>query len=479
MSTDAPREVIQPGRPVRMPSPGTAEVHDPQTYVSGAPLETLAALRESGDGVHWVAEPSLGGAAPGPGYWLVTRHADVRTVLRDPETFSSWLGATQVRDPGSAEDLAYVRRMMLNMDPPEHTRLRQPMTKSFTMRAVARLESQIDAHVTTILDRTLSLDGSSRHTGASEPRTVDFAKEVAADLPLLTLADVLGVPPEDRMLMFDWSNRVIGFQDPDYATSAAFDPATGSPLAREALRLRPAPDADGRMPDPRSRAGMPDLYAYAHLLAEHKRRLPGEDVMSNWLGGGLGADDAVSVEEFENMFWLFAVAGNETLRNGLPGGLHALLEHPAAQRELRADPSLLGAAIEEMLRWWTPVMVFRRTAAVDTMIGATEVAAGDKVVVSFLAANHDPRVFDAPSEFRLDRFAEGGAGRHLVFGHGPHLCLGAHLARVQMRALFAQLLRRTAWIEAAGEPALLRSSFQRGIKRLPVTVRPAVEAEAG
>lgn len=456
MPTDASGEQI--GALGRTATPGTEVVHDPQTYVTGAPLAILDELRETGDGVHWVAEPG------GPGYWLVTRHGDVREVLRDPATYSSWLGATQVRDPATPADLAYVRRMMLNMDPPEHTRLRQPMVRSFTMRAVARLEEQVDGHVAAILDRSLPTVGE-----------VDFAKEVAADLPLLTLADVLGVPAEDRVLMFDWSNRVIGFQDPDYATSAAFDPATGTALAREAHALRPVPDAEGQLPDPRTRDGMPDLYAYAHLLAEHKRAHPGDDVMSTWLAGGLGQglgqEDPVSVEEFENMFWLFAVAGNETLRNGLPGGMHALLAHPDAQRRLRAIPSLLAPAVEEMLRWWTPVMVFRRTATAPATIGETEISAGDKVVVSFLAANRDPRAFEQPEEFRIDRFADGGFGRHLVFGHGPHLCLGAHLARVQMKAMFAAVLGRTTWLDPAGDPALLRSSFQRGVKRLPMCVR--------
>ena len=386
----------------------------------------------------------------GPGYWLVLRHADVKAVLRDPLTFSSYACATQVRDPAAPEDLAYVRRMMLNMDPPEHSRLRRPIQRAFTVRAVARLEEQITGHVRAILDRTLATPGD----------VVDFAKDVAADLPLLTLADVLGVPPQDRMLMFDWSNRVIGFQDPDYATSAAFDPAQGTDMARAALAVRPEPDHEGRMPDPRSRAGMPDLYTYAHLLAHHKQQHPGDDVMSILLA----QHDAIGVEEFENMFWLFAVAGNETLRNGLPGGMHALLTHPEALRRLRAEPELVGPAVEEMLRWWTPVMVFRRTATRDCRIGGQEVVRGQKAVVSFLSANRDPRVFDDPASFRPAR----GSRDHLVFGHGPHLCIGAHLARVQMRAMFTELLRRTTWLEAAGEPVLLRSSFQRGVKRLPV-----------
>lgn len=431
-------------------APGTELIHDPETYVHGAPLDILDRLRETDPGVVWVEEPAAPGFTGGAGYWLVLRHADVKAVLRDPGTFSSFTGATQVRDPATPKDLSYVRRMMLNMDPPQHSRLRKPIQRSFTMRAVARLEEQIAGHVDDILDRTLTSPG----------HVVDFAKDIAADLPLLTLADVLGVPPEDRMLLFDWSNRVIGFQDPDYATSAAFDPASGTAMARTALALRPGPDAEGRMPDPRSRAGMPDLYAYAHLLARDKQQHPGEDVMSILLAQG----EAIGAEEFENMFWLFAVAGNETLRNGLPGGMHALLAHPEAQHRLRTEPELVEPAVEEMLRWWTPVMVFRRTANRDCEIHGQAVAAGEKVVVSFLSANRDPRVFDDPATFQVGRNSRD----HLVFGHGPHLCLGAHLARVQMRTMFTHLLGRTTWLEPAGQPALLRSSFQRGVKRLPM-----------
>jgi cytochrome P450 len=391
------------------------------------------------------------GLREGPGFWLVLRHAEVERVLRDPATFSSWLGATQVRD---AQDLEWVRRMMLNMDPPDHSRLRRMLSRSFTPRAVASLTAAIERTAAGLVDRMID--------GAAEGRC-DFAKDVAADLPLITLADVLGVPVEDRWLMFDWSNRVIGWQDPDYASSAAFDGDGGTVLAREVLALRPSPGPDGRMPDPRTRAGMPDLYAYARLLAEEKRRAPGDDVMSILLAQ---ADEGgrVSDAEFENMFWLFAVAGNETLRNGLPGGLIALLEHPRAMAALRADPALLPGAVDEMLRWWTPVMVFRRTAVVGVELGGTRIRAGDKVVVSFTSANRDQRVFADPDRFDITR----APNPHLSFGHGPHFCLGAQLARAQMRALFAELLRRTRSIELDGEPVLLRSNFQRGVKRLPI-----------
>jgi cytochrome P450 len=432
----------------------TLPLIDPDTFTAGVPYELLTRLRQQSP-VVWVDEPPLAGWTGGPGFWLVLRHADVTSVLRQPELFSSWLGGTQVRDPANPSALAFARQMMLNQDPPEHGRLRRLLTRSFTPRAVALLENGIRANAAALVGRAL---------GAADAGECDFATDIAADLPLLTLADVLGVPDSDRWLLFDWSNRVIGYQDPDYASSARFDPTGGTELARQALTARPRPDADGRMPDPRTREGMPDLYAYAHLLAEYKRRAPGEDVTSILLAQLDSVDGRVSETEFETLFWLFSVAGNETLRNGLPGGMIALLEHPAAQDMLRADPGRLDVAIEEMLRWWTPVMVFRRTATTDAEIAGVRVRAGDKVVVSFASANRDETVFADPDGFDPGR----QPNPHLTFGHGPHFCLGAHLARVQMKALFTELLTRTAAIEYAGRPTYLRSTFQRGVKHLPI-----------
>ncbi len=437
----------------RSARPDTEVVFDPATYVGGVPFDALARLRRDMP-VAWVAETPVLGWPGGPGFWLVLRHADVESVLTRPRLFSSALGATQIRDPATPRALSYVRRMMLNMDPPEHSRLRRLLSRSFTPRAVAQLEHRIRGHARAISDRAF----------AGRRGECDFAKEVAADLPLLTLADVLGVPEQDRWLLFDWSNRVIGYQDPDYASSAEFDPAAGTPMAREAHALRPVPDGDGRMPDPRTREGMPDLYAYAHLLADEKRRRPGDDVMSILLAQADDDGGRVSVAEFENMFWLFAVAGNETLRNGLPGACIALLEHPDAQDHLRADPALMPAAIEEMLRWWTPVMTFRRTATSGCELSRQRIREGDKVVVSFTSANRDEAVFADSGRFNIYRHPNP----HLAFGHGPHFCLGAHLARTQMRALFDEVLTRTSALIYAGEPSYLRSNFQRGVKRLPV-----------
>jgi cytochrome P450 len=414
-------------------------ITDPDTYVHGVPYEELARLRRASPVVRV------------DDFWAVLGHADVRRVLRDPALFSSQLGGTQIRDPATSSDLAYVRRMMLNMDPPEHGRLRGLLTRAFTPRAIAKLTERIE---TSARDLVAAVAGQG---------SCDFAK-VAADLPLLTLAAVFGVPEQDRRLMYDWSNRVIGYQDAEYAVSATVTETDVSDLARAALAVRPSPGPDGSMPDPRTRAGMPDLYAYANALGEYKREHPGDDVMSI-LMRHVGDDGGrVSLAEFENLFWLFSVAGNETLRNGLPGGMLALLSHPGQYRRLLADRSLLPSAVEEMLRWWTPVMNFRRTATADTRLSDVDIRAGDKVVVWFSAANRDESVFADPDAFDIDRTPND----HLTFGHGPHFCLGAHLARVQLRAMFDAVLDLLGIVELDGEPVRLRSNFQNGLKSLPV-----------
>jgi cytochrome P450 len=433
---------------------GPATILNPDTYVRGVPYAVLAELRQNTP-VVWLDEPAVDNWPAGPGCWVVLRHADVRTVLRKPEVFSSQLGATQIRDPATPRALAYVRKMMLNLDPPEHSRLRGLLNRAFTPRAIARLEEQIDRWARDLV-AAVAADGEA-----------DFAK-VAADLPLLTLAEVFGIPAQDRWLMFDWSNRVIGYQDPDYSVSAAMTATgTSTEMAQHALTLRPEPDAAGRMPDPRTREGMPDLYAYANALGEYKRNHPGEDVMSNLMTHVDDKGGRVSIEEFENLFWLFSVAGNETLRNGIPGGMVALTENPDVQQRLSTDRSLLPAAVEEMLRWWTPVMHFRRTAAMDTELAGVKIRAGEKVVVWFSSANRDPAVFPDPDTFDPTR----SPNEHLTFGHGPHFCLGAHLTRLQMRAMFTAVLDLLPEVQLAGAPLRLRSNFQNGIKSLPVRWR--------
>lgn len=424
---------------------------DPDTYLTGVPHATFARLRAEA-AVVWLDEPAVDSWPAGPGFWAVLRHAEVKEVMRTPSVFSSHLGATQIRDPKDGPTLAFVRQMMLNQDPPGHSRLRRLLTRAFTPKAIAGLEDRITGWARELV------------TGVAGRGECDFAAEIAADLPLRTLAEIFGVPHEDRWLMYDWSNRVIGYQDAEYASSATAPLAGSTEMARRAVELRPRPDADGFLPDQRTRAGMPDLYAYANDLGAYKRANPGEDVMSNLMREVDDTDGRVSLGEFENLFWLFAVAGNETLRNALPGGLIALMSDVDQYRRLLADRSLLGPAVEEMLRWWTPVMCFRRTAAVDTELGGVRIRAGDKVVVWFSSANRDERVFADPDRFDVTR----QAGDHLSFGHGPHYCIGAHLAKVQLRALFTALFDVLGEVEPAGEPVRLRSNFQNGVKRLPI-----------
>lgn len=425
-------------------------LYDASTYVNGVPYDAIDRLRASSP-VVWVPEPALGGWPAGPGYWAVLSHQATKRVLRDAATFSSNLGGTQLRTPPDGDDLNFVRQMMLNQDPPEHHRLRGLLSKAFIPRAIAALNAEISTRAHDLV-------------AAVAPRgSCDLVADIVGDLPVAVLASVLGLPEQDRGLLYDWSNRVIGYQDADYAHSDSFDPATGTDMARAALALRPKTDPKGDMPDPRTRAGLADMYAYAHALAEAKRAQPGDDIVSLLLQADFEGSSLTS-EEFETLFFLFAVAGNETLRNGIPGAVLTLIEHPDQYQSLLANRELLPSAVEELLRFWPPVIHFRRTARVDTELDGQQIKAGDKVAVYHVAANRDPAVFTGPH--RLDLGREGND--HVSFGFGPHFCLGAHLARQQMRSMLGELLTQLGRLELAGEPIRLQSNFQQGLKSLPV-----------
>lgn len=425
-------------------------LYDSATFRSGAPHEAIDRLRAAGSVVR-VPEPALNGWPAGSGYWAVLGHAETKEVLRTPEVFSSHLGGTQLRDPATDDDLTFIRQMMLNQDPPEHNRIRGLLSKAFIPRAIAAIEAEISSRAHALV------------AAVADRGSCDLVTDVVGDLPVAVLAAVLGVPDEDRGLLYDWSNRVIGYQDSDYASSDAFDPAAGTDMARAALALRPQPGPDGSMPDPRSRAGLADMYAYAHSLADHRRGEPGGDIVSLLLQATYEGT-TLSSTEFETLFFLFAVAGNETLRNGIPGGMLTLFENPEAYEALLADPDLLPGAVEEMLRFWPPVIHFRRTATTDTELGGCSIKAGDKVAVYHLAANRDPEVFDEPHRFDITR----SPNDHVSFGFGPHFCLGSHLARQQMRSMFSEIFAQLGRLRLDGEPVRLQSNFQQGLKSLPV-----------
>ncbi len=393
----------------------TIDLTDKDVFVRGVPHEWFASLRRDAP-VYWHDE------ADGPGFWCVTRYEDVVTVNRDNQLFSSNRGAVFMWDL-PPEDLEQQRLMMLNMDPPIHTRYRRLVNKGFTPRMVSEIEQTARERTRAILDRVT-------------PRgECDFVVDVAAELPLQVIADILGVPQEDRHKMFDWSNRMVGSDDPEY----------------------------GVTPEEAQLASM-ELFAYAAKLAEEKRAGPGQDLISILSEAEVDGEQLNQLE-IDLFFMLLTVAGNETTRNQVSHGLLAFLENPDQLEKLRANRELLPGAVEEMLRWATPVMHFRRTATGDLTLGGQAIAAGDKIVIWYTSANRDESMFDDPMRFNIER----SPNEHVAFGGGgPHFCLGANLARMEIRVLFEELLDRWSHIELKGEPTRLRSNFINGMKHIPV-----------
>ena len=327
------------------------DLSDSRSFVPGVPHAWLAHLRRH-DPVHWQDEPG------GPGFWAVTRHADCVTVNRDYERFSSGAKGVMPFELGE-EEVAQQSLMMLNMDPPLHTRYRRLVNKGFTPRMVRDLEASIHRSTDAIIDRVI------------ETGRADFVTDIAAELPLQVIAELLGVPQADRHRMFDWSNRMVGNEDPEYQDQAH--------LAQEAAM---------------------ELYAYAAELFAMKRVDPHEDLMSVLTTVEVDGEK-LSELELELFFLLLTVAGNETTRNLMSGAMHAFFEHPAQWRRLLDDRSILPSAVEEMLRYVSPVMNFRRTAMVDVVLSDTPIAAGDKVVFFHVSANRDEDVFRVPDTFDL------------------------------------------------------------------------------
>jgi cholest-4-en-3-one 26-monooxygenase len=390
-------------------------VHDPDIYERGIPHESFAYLRRESP-IYWQPEPA------GTGYWVVTKYDDVVTVSRDPATYSSYVG-TALMDDRDPEAVAQQQLMMLNQDPPDHTRLRALVNRGFTPRMIARLDDRVGE-----LCRQLVSEMAAKGT-------TDFVHDVAAQLPLAVIADMLGADKVDREKIFNWSNRMIGFDDPEMQTT---------------------PD-DGKV------AAM-ELFMYANELGQQRRAAPRDDICTKLVQPD-DHGDVLSELEFDLFFLLLAVAGNETTRNAASQGMLAFFEHPDQWQRLREDRSLLPSAVEEVLRWSTPVIQFRRTATRDTELRGQRIAKGDKVIVYYCSANHDEDVFADPDRFDVGR----NPNPHLTFGGGgPHFCLGLHLARLELRQLFATLLDQVPDIELVAPARRLRSNFINGIKEMTV-----------
>ncbi|MEV5240410.1 cytochrome P450 [Streptomyces cinnamoneus] len=411
---------------------GVPDVFDPRVYADGLPHDAYRWLRDRHP-VAWQDEHEVLGWPAGPGFWAVTRHRDVLRVLKDARTFSSRLGATQIRDPAPA-DLPFVRRMMLNQDPPEHGRLRRLVSHAFTPRRVERFTAAVRRRARELL--TAAADAARSGDG-----TCDVVAAVTDEFALLNLADLLGVPAADRGLLLGWTRRVIGYQDPEEAGPPEHGP-------------------DGRPADPRSPAMLGDMFGFARDLAAFKRRHPGDDVMTV-----LASDGDLETAELEMSFFLLTIAGNDTVRSAAPGGLLALARHPDAYGLLRRGDVGAAACVEELLRWHPPVLSFRRTAACDTYLAGRRIRAGEKVVVFHGSANYDERAFTAPHRLDLSRTPNP----HVSFGNGPHVCLGAHFARLQLRVFYEEVRNLLPSLSLAGQPQRLVSNFINGVKSLPLS----------
>ena len=362
----------------------------------------------------------------GTGFWGITRYDDVVDISRNPTLFSSYRGGSNIKDY-PPDDLSKIRMLMVNMDPPQHVKFRKLVSTGFTPRMVQALEGTIQKTVDDIVDRVI------------EWGECDFVREIAAELPLQVIAEMLGIPQEERQVIFDLSNRLIGFDDPEFQTSL------------EDAQLASA-----------------EMWMYANNLASGRRGQPGTDLITVLMNAEIDGEHLTDME-FDSFFLLLSVAGNETTRNLISGGMRALLANRDQWERLKANPDHLDTAVEEMLRWVSPLIHFRRTATADTVVRGQEIKEGDKVVLYYPSANRDEEVFENPQVFDVGRMPN----EHLSFGVGEHFCLGASLARLEIRWMFKALIERMPDIEINGETRRLRSNFINGIKEMPVRYTPA------
>jgi cytochrome P450 len=414
MSAPALRDDISMGL-----RPGDVDLSDPRTFVGGVPHEYFRVLREQ-DPVHWQEECRIPVFLPGPGYWALTRYEDVPFVSKHPELFSSAKGSSVLNELRPYER-RLAREQLIQMDPPDHTELRGLMKAPFKPRAVRETEGPMRRIVCETLDR---LEGRS---------ACDFVGDVSAPISLRVLTNFLGVPDEYTARFYRWTNETMRLAQP------------------------------GSFNLLRARFALIQIFVQSALLARERRKRPTTDVFSSLVNGTFQGAPLSRVMTQVN-FFLLIVAGNETTRNALSGGIQALCEHPEQFDRLRRDPSLLPQAIEEILRWVSPVMQFRRTAMRDTRIGNREIRKGEKVVLYYGAANRDPEVFEDPERFDVTR----RPNPHLAFGVGTHFCMGSHIARLEMRVTLEEFLRRFPNPSLAGPPERLPSNFISGIRRLPL-----------
>ena len=407
----------------------SANLSDLDLFASGAPWQEFEKLRADAP-LHWSEED-----APNHGFWSVTKYHDIVSVLRDPDTFTSERFSNLEEVDKEQEE---ARRSMLETDGTRHRAMRQLLQGQFTPSAVAQYEVFLRGLTATTLDKAFALG------------EFDFVKEVAADFPINVLARLLDVPDEDTTRLIDWGNRMIGFDDPEHADVLISDPES------EKYRLVPF----------RSPAAL-EVFAYGDALAKDRRGKDGSDLVSVLVNSKMRDGIPLSERDFHTNFLLLVVAGNETTRHTIAHTMMNLINHPKQLQRLQENPELIPWAVEEFLRYASPVYHFRRTASKDVEIHGKTIKAGEKVVTWFASGNRDAEIFENANGFDIAR----NPNEHMTFGRGgPHMCLGNALARIELRVMFEDLVARIDSMEIVGPIDYLRSNFVHGVKRMPVKV---------
>jgi cholest-4-en-3-one 26-monooxygenase len=394
------------------------DLTDPDLYAARVPQEELAELRRAAP-IWWNSQPSDMGFND-DGFWAVTRHRDVVAISRDSETFSSYENTAIVRfaSGSTREQIEMQRVIMLNIDPPHHTKVRGIVSRGFTPRAINNLRDVLNDRAKAIVQEALA-----KGTG-------DFVTDVACELPLQAIAELIGVPQEDRHKLFAWSNEMVGYDDPEY-------------------------EGDGE-------TAAAEILGYSMLMAEDRRACPRDDIVTKLVSAHVDGDELTS-DEFGFFVILLSVAGNETTRNAISHGMLAFLDHPDQWELFKAERP--ATAVDEIVRWATPVTVFQRTATKDTELGGQLIKKGQRVGMFYRSANFDDEVFENPEQFNVMR----SPNPHVGFGGtGAHYCLGANLARLEIDLIFNAIADAMPAISKAGDPQRLRSGWLNGVKRLPV-----------
>ena len=393
---------------------------DPDAYQNGIPHEHFARLREERP-VYWQEDPLTD-----VGYWLVSKYDDLQYISKHPELFSS-AARTALSSEMSEEEVVMQRMMMLNMDPPDHLKYRRIVNKAFIPKVV-------EAKLTHIRDMAKEIVDKVAPRGECE-----FVSEVAAELPLQVICELMGVAHEDRHMIFHNTNIMIGADDPDLSTTSD----------------------EGMM-------AAAEIYTYGYKILENHRANPGDNLIDMLVTGTVDGEQ-LSDDEFAQFFLLLLVAGNETTRTVTANGMKLLIEHPDQHQELIDDPSLIPNAVEEFLRYEPAVMQFCRTAMADLELGGQQVRKGDKVIMYYTSANRDEDHFSDPDRFDIHR---SNAKEHRSFGIGEHFCLGSHLARLELQVMFAEIIPRLRNPRFADKPNYMRSSFLNSMKTLHIEFDP-------